>query len=140
LLLTPNLTYHLLSTNVKSFLTILVVYTKKVKHIDHYLYLICTQGIILCPQANHSLDAYVDANFARQWHQAYSYLCDCMLSQSGYVLVYCGCPISWTSKIQIEIALSTTEANYQALSMCMHDVLPMHTLIQNYQPTASFMI
>jgi len=30
----------------------------------------------------------------------------------------------------MEIALSTTEAEYQALSTCMHDILPLRTLIQ----------
>jgi len=53
-----------------------------------------------------------------------------MLSQIGYVLVYHGCPISWTSKLQMEIALSTTEAKYQALRTCMQHLLPMQTLIQ----------
>jgi len=46
------------------------------------------------------------------------------------LLVYCACPISWTSKLQTEIMLSTTEAKYQALSSCMQDLLPLHTLIQ----------
>jgi len=30
----------------------------------------------------------------------------------------------------MEIALSTMEAEYQALSMCMHNLLPLHIHIQ----------
>jgi len=106
------------------------LHEKVVKHIGHYLHLTQHQGLILRPQADHSLNAYVNANFASRWHQAYSHLRDNTLSHTGYVLVYCGCPIAWTSKLQTEIALSTTEAEYQALSTCMRDLLPLYTLIQ----------
>jgi len=106
------------------------LHEKAVKHIGRYLHLTCHQGIILCPQVDHSLNAYVDADFAGRWHQAYSHLREHNLSRTGYVLVYCGCPIAWTSKLQNEIALSTTEAEYLALSACMRDLLPLCTLIQ----------
>jgi len=106
------------------------LHKKAVKHIGRYLYLTQTQGLILHPQPDHSLNAYADADFAGCWYQAYSHLHDSVLSWTGYVLVYCRCPISWTSKLQMEIALSTTEAEYQALSMCMWDLLPLWTLIQ----------
>jgi len=62
--------------------------------------------------------------------EAYAHLRDNSLSCTGYVLVYCGCPIAWTSKLQIEVTLSTTKAEYQALSTCMCDLLPLCTLIQ----------
>ncbi|KAL7460030.1 hypothetical protein ACHAXS_000498 [Conticribra weissflogii] len=38
--------------------------------------------------------------------------------------MYAGCPIFWSSKLQTEIALSTTEAEYIALSSAMCEVLP----------------
>jgi len=107
-----------------------LLHEKAVKHIGRYLLLTCSQGLILRPQPDHSLNAYADADFAGRWHQAFSHLRDHSLSRTGYVLVYCGCPISWTSKLQTEIALSTTEAEYQALSSCMRDLLPLRTLIQ----------
>ena len=43
--------------------------------------------------------------------------------------MYCGCPIHWVSKLQSKIALSTTEAEYIALSMCLRDLLPMRTML-----------
>jgi len=107
-----------------------LLHEKAVKHIGQYLYFTRHQGMILWPKPNHSLNTFAYADFAGRWHQAYSHLHNSTLSCTGYVLVYCGCPISWTSKLQTEITLSMTEAEYQALSPCMHDLLPWHTLIQ----------
>jgi hypothetical protein len=36
-----------------------------------------------------------------------------------------GCPIHWTSKLQTEIALSTTEAEFVALAQAMREFIPM---------------
>ena len=36
-----------------------------------------------------------------------------------------GCPITWKSKIQTEIDLSTTEAEHVALIPALHEVVPM---------------
>jgi hypothetical protein len=41
-----------------------------------------------------------------------------------------GTPVVWSSKLQTEIALSTCEAEYIALSMVMRALLPMRELIQ----------
>jgi len=106
------------------------LHEKAVKHISCYLYLTRNQGLILQPKPDHSLNAYADADVSSQWHQAFSHLCNNSLYWTGYVLIYCGCPICWTSKLQTEIALSTTEAKYQGLSACMHDLLLLFTLIQ----------
>jgi hypothetical protein len=72
---------------------------------------------------------YVDADFAGVWHQEYSHLRDCALSRTGYVITYCGCPIHWASKLQSEIALSTTESEYIALSMATRELLPLRHLV-----------
>ena len=40
-----------------------------------------------------------------------------------------GAPVLWVSKLQTEIALSTTEAEYVALSQSMRDLLPMKSLL-----------
>ncbi len=44
--------------------------------------------------------------------------------------MYSGCPITWTSKLQTEIALSTTEAEYIALSQAMREMLLFLNLMQ----------
>ena len=60
--------------------------------------------------------------FARHHGQGHDILSDtqnhaAVLSRTGFVISYAGCPIYWASKLQTEIALSTTEAEYMALSI-----------------------
>jgi hypothetical protein len=50
-------------------------------------------------------------------------------SQTGYFLNLAGGAISWTSRAQKTIALSSTEAEYMALSDCSRQVVWMHTLM-----------
>jgi hypothetical protein len=51
-------------------------------------------------------------------------------SQSGWIIFYTGCPISWASKLQSQIALSTTKAKYIAMSQALCDVIPVMNLLQ----------
>ena len=39
-------------------------------------------------------------------------------------------PVCWVSKLQTEIALSTTEAEYIAMSQGMRDLIPLRTMLQ----------
>jgi hypothetical protein len=41
-----------------------------------------------------------------------------------------GCPVSWASKLQSQVALSTTEAEYVAMSQFLCDVIPIMGLLQ----------
>jgi hypothetical protein len=50
-------------------------------------------------------------------------------SQTGFFLRLAGGPISWTSRAQKTIALSSTEAEYMALSDCSRQVVWVHTLL-----------
>jgi hypothetical protein len=50
-------------------------------------------------------------------------------SQTGFFLKMAGGLISWTSRAQKTIALSSTEAEYMALSDCSRQVVWMHTLL-----------
>jgi hypothetical protein len=43
---------------------------------------------------------------------------------------YAGCPIFWQSKLQTEIALSTAEAEYIALSHALRETIPMTNLMR----------
>ena len=51
------------------------------------------------------------------------------LSRSGLVIKYAGCPIAWSSKLQSEIALSTTEAEHVALSTSLRDTMSIMQLL-----------
>jgi len=45
--------------------------------------------------------------------------------------MYEGCPVIWKSKLQSLIALSTMEAEYISLSMCMRDLIPLRRVLQD---------
>lgn len=49
----------------------------------------------------------------------------CVRSRTGYVILLAGCPVLWKSKLQTEIALSTMEAEYVALSQSCKDLFPL---------------
>ena len=46
-------------------------------------------------------------------------------SRIGCVIKYAGCPITWFSRLQIEIAMHTTYAEYISLSISTRKVLPL---------------
>ena len=66
-----------------------------------------------------ALDYYADADFAGLWGQEDDQDPVCVKSRTEYVLLFDGCPLLWVSKLQTEIALSTMEAEYVALSQSM---------------------
>jgi hypothetical protein len=83
------------------------------------------------PNTNLSLDAYCDSDFAGVWHQEFAHLRDSCLSRTGFIIVLAGVPIHWSSKIQTEIALSSTEAEYIALSQCCRALLPTRRTLKD---------
>jgi len=62
------------------------------------------------------------------------------MSRTGYVILYANCPIIWCSKLQTEIALSTTESEYIALSQSLRDVIPLIGLLRELQSVLSIPI
>ena len=50
-------------------------------------------------------------------------------SRTGYVVAYGGCPLVWASKLQTEVALSTTEAEYNAMSASLREVIHLMQLV-----------
>ena len=94
-----------------------------VKRIVHYLFATRDKGLRLKPSKDLSLNMYLDADFAGMWHKEYAELRNSLLSRTGYVITFCGCPVTWSSKLQTEIALSTTESEYIALSTVTRELL-----------------
>jgi len=84
-----------------------------------YLKATRTQGYIINPSAEKRLDCYVDADFAGMWNPEDSDDPSSVKSRTGYVITFANCPVLWVSKLQTEIALSTTEAEYIALSQAL---------------------
>ena len=93
-----------------------------------------TQGIILDADPTQSLKVYVDADFAGSY-QRMTAMDDpsTAKSRTGYIVQYCGCPIIWVSKLQTLITLSTTEAEYVALSHSLRDTFPIMNLLREFR-------
>lgn len=87
------------------------------------------EGLILKPTGELDIDVYVDADFAGLWPYEDKQDPSCVKSRTGFVICISGCPIVWVSKLQNEIALSTMEAEYNALSYAMRSVLPFKTTV-----------
>ena len=87
-------------------------------------------GLILKPTYSFDVDCYVDVEFVGLWPHEDKLDPTCVKSRTGYVIFYLGCPIIWVSKLQTEIALSTVEAEYIALSQSMRDIIPLQDLMK----------
>jgi hypothetical protein len=64
-------------------------------------------------------------------------------SRTGFIIFYAGCPITWTSKLQTEIALSATEAEYIALSQSLREVTALFRIlreIKDIHPTINYCV
>ena len=101
-----------------------------VKRIVRYLLDSKDKGLIFRPDLSKGLECYVDADFAGGWRDGDQESPESVLSRTGFVIIYAGCPVTWTSKLQSEIALSTTESEYIALSTAMREVIPFLNLMQ----------
>ena len=77
------------------------------------------------------MECWVDAAHASEWNnKTASSDPSTARSRMGYIITYAGCPMHWSSRMQTEIALSTTEAEYIALSQAMREVLPILWLMK----------
>jgi hypothetical protein len=100
-----------------------------VKRICRYLLKTKDKGIVLKPDKSRGLECYVDADWAGSWQHRSSHDPLSAHSRTGYVIMYAGCPIIWASKMQTLVALSTTEAEYIALSSALREVIAVINLI-----------
>ena len=85
------------------------------------------------PDKSRGLECFVDADWAGSWNDRSSHDPLSSHSRSGFVILYAGCPIIWGSKMQQLIALSTTEAEYIALSTALRDVIHVIHLLEELQ-------
>ncbi|KAE8906813.1 hypothetical protein PF010_g11342 [Phytophthora fragariae] len=69
------------------------------------------------------LEVYSDADWAGNR--------DDRRSVSGIMLMMCGAPVMWRSTFQKTIALSSTEAEYMALSDCVKECVWMRRLLKD---------
>ncbi len=101
------------------------------KCIGRYLLVAKERGIILHPAKDKLFHCWVDASHAGEWNKKDAMdNPDIAKSRTGCVFTFANCPIIWPSKLQMEIALSSTEAEYIALSTATREVVPMLNLMR----------
>jgi hypothetical protein len=108
-------------------------HTEAIHQICRYLIGSAQRGLILKPNP-HSFEVYADADFSGLWDKETA-MDDpsTAKSRSGYVILYAGCPILWTSRLQSETALSTTEAEYLSLSSALRETIPLMKLVKEFK-------
>ena len=87
------------------------------------------------PKNDKVLECLVDADFAGGWLTNESYDPASVYSCAGYIIKYRDFPILWASKLQSEISLSTTEADYISLSQEMREIIPMMEHLEQLDKT-----
>jgi hypothetical protein len=109
-----------------------VEHGKALKWLGRYLAGTGDKGIILNPDQNKGFEVYVDASFVGDWDPENAAWDDeTAKSRMGYIFMFAGCPILWaSSKVQGEVALSTTESEYIAISAATREVLPLIELME----------
>jgi hypothetical protein len=105
------------------------------KRIARYLAGTADKGLVFKPEQakNRKLECYVDADFAGTFRKDHSDDPSSVYSRSGFIIKYAGCPLMWQSKMQTEIALSTTESEYIAMAQAMRSLLPVIALFNELQ-------
>jgi hypothetical protein len=111
-----------------------------IRRIVRYLKGTSTKGIILKRSSLFNLDCFVDADFAGTWTISTSDLPSSVKSRTGYVITFASCPVLWSSKLQTEVALSTAEAEYIALSQATRDLIPMRGLLHELSAATKLIV
>ena len=83
---------------------------RAVKRTCKYLLGTKDRGCICIPDFSKGIQCFVDADFVECWTPEESCNPENVLSNTGYIIFYVGCPLIWCFKLQTEIALSITEA------------------------------
>jgi len=105
-------------------------HAQAVKRIIRYLLDTKDKGIIFEPKPDQGLDCWVDADFAGLYGYEDEQDPTSVKSRTGFCLTLFGCPVIWSSKMQTDITLSSTAAEYVAFSMAMRELLPMRALLK----------
>jgi hypothetical protein len=105
-------------------------HSQAVKLIARYLKGTKDMGIICKPNQD-SFVCFADADFSGNWNQEIAENDrSTARSRSGYVVKYANCPIIWASRLQTEIALSSSESKYISLSQALREVIPLMRLVK----------
>ena len=103
---------------------------KALERIGQYLKGTLDKGLVLrpTPESIH-IDAYVDSDFAGLALKEDRSDPTSVKSRTGFVLNVANCPVVWSSKLQHQIATSSTHAEYIGLSSAMKEIIPLGNLL-----------
>ena len=102
-----------------------------IKWLGRYLKGSRDKGTIIKPDLKKDFEVYVDADYAGNWDPKEAATdVDTARSRHGYVIMHAGCPITWKSQLQTEIALSSTESEYTGLSYALRETIPIMELLK----------
>ncbi|KAL7475208.1 hypothetical protein ACHAW6_001132, partial [Cyclotella cf. meneghiniana] len=88
-------------------------------------------GLHFKPDASKGFQCYCVTDSAGNWNKEFAATDPSTAkSRSGWIVFYAACPLIWTSKLQSLVVLSMTEAEYIAMPMALHDVIPLMELIK----------
>ena len=106
-------------------------HAEAVKWIGRYLLDTLDKGLIIHPKSLWHFDCWLDADYTGNWHCTDAHINPMMSkSRSSWVIRFAGAPITWASKMQTITALSTTEAEYIALSTSLREVIPLMGILK----------
>ena len=106
-----------------------VSHAAALKRIVRYLLTTSDKRMLIKP-TDQSFQCWVDSDYCGLWNKPTAEANpNTAKSRTGYVITYAGTPLVWASRMQGEIALSTTEAEYIALSESLCSVILLTQLI-----------
>jgi hypothetical protein len=109
-----------------------------IKTIVRYLSATRDKGMVMRPTGNLKLDCYCDADFAGLWGSEQPTDSSCAKSRTGFIILIGGVPLLWGSKLQTTIALSTMEAETNALCHSMRELLPIREIVKEMAYSMGF--
>jgi hypothetical protein len=109
-----------------------------VKTIIRYLSATRDKGMVMRPTGNLKIDCYCDADFAGLWGREEPTDASCAKSRTGFIIMIGGVPLLWGSKLQTTIALSTMEAETNALCHSMRELLPIREIVKEMAYSMGF--
>jgi hypothetical protein len=107
---------------------------RAVRHLCRYLAGTKDKGLIIQPDLSKAFEVWVDADFCGLWNKEIAPTDPSTArSRTAYAITYAGSLASWISRLQTEVAHSSTEAEYIALSQSLRDAIPMMRLLEEAQ-------
>ena len=106
-----------------------VPHGKALKRIARYLLGTRDKGMIIRPTNDLTLDCYADADYAGVYSSWDPNDPKSVKSRTGFVIILGGIPVAWVSRLQVETALSTMEAEYIALSQALRVLIPLRIVL-----------